>query len=128
MKSIVSNLIVASIEDCLPFYVDRLGFTRTASVPHDGKLGFVSLSRGGLELMLQSRGSLAGDIAGLDPDGFRAALYIEVELLAPIREALSGWPRVVPERTTFYGAREIIVRDPAGNLLAFASREATGPA
>jgi hypothetical protein len=30
----------------------------------------------------------------------------------------------VPERTTFYGAREIIVRDPAGNLIAFASREA----
>ena len=124
MKSIVANLIVASIEDCLAFYVDRLGFTRTIEVPHDGKLGFVSLSRGALELMLQSRGSLASDIAGVDPDGFRAALYIEVEQLAPIRKALNGWPRVVPERTTSYGAREIIVRDPAGNVIAFASREA----
>jgi catechol 2,3-dioxygenase-like lactoylglutathione lyase family enzyme len=126
MKSIVANLIVASIEDCLGFYVERLGFTKTVEVPHDGKLGFVSLSRGELELMLQSRGSLAGDIAGIDPDGFRAALYIEVDQLAPIREALGGWPRVVPERTTFYGAREIIVRDPAGNLIAFASRESAG--
>jgi catechol 2,3-dioxygenase-like lactoylglutathione lyase family enzyme len=123
MNSIVANLIVPSIEECLPFYVERLGFTRKIDVPHDGALGFVILSRGALELMLQSRASVAADIAGLDPDGFRAALYIEVDELAPLRKALTGWPRVIPERTTFYGAREIIVRDPAGNLLAFASRE-----
>ena len=123
MKSIVANLIVPSIEACLPFYVQRLGFTQTVEVPHDGKLGFVILKRGELELMLQSRASALADVAGLDPGGFRAALYIEVDKLAPIRAALDGWPRVVPERTTFYGAREIIVRDPAGNVLSFASRE-----
>src|SRR3954465_440234 len=123
MNSIVSNLIVPSIEACLPFYVERLGFTQTVDVPHDGKLGFVILKRGDLELMLQSRASVAADIAGLAPDGFRAALYIEVDKLAPIRKALQDWPLVVPERTTFYGAREIIVRDPAGNVVCFASRE-----
>lgn len=123
MNSIVSNLFVASIEDCLPFYVDRLGFTRTVEVPHGGGLGFVILKRGELELMLQSHASVASDVAGVDPTGFRAALYIEVDTLAPIRKALAGWPLVVPERTTLYGAREIIVRDPAGNLVAFASRE-----
>lgn len=123
MKSIVCNLIVASIEACLPFYVQRLGFEKTVEVPHEGALGFVILKRGALELMLQSTASLAADIAGVD-GAFRAALYIEVEALAPIRAALEGWPRVVPERSTFYGAREIIVRDPAGNLVAFASREA----
>jgi uncharacterized glyoxalase superfamily protein PhnB len=123
MKSITANLIVESIEDCLTFYVDRLGFEKTDEVPHDDKLGFVILKRGELVLMLQSRASLASDIQGLDGDAFRAALYIQVEQLAPIRTALDGWPRVVPERTTFYGAREIIVRDPAGNVLAFASPE-----
>ena len=123
MNSIVSNLIVPSIEACLPFYLERLGFTRTVDVPHDGKLGFVILKRGNLELMLQSCASVEVDIAGLDPAGFRAALYIEVDQLAPIRKALQGWALVVPERTTSYGAREIIVRDPAGNVLAFASRE-----
>jgi hypothetical protein len=110
-------------ESSLPFYVERLGFTQTVEVPHDGKLGFVILKRGELELMLQSRASVAADVAGLDPDSFRAALYIEVNKLAPIRKALNGWPCVIPERTTFYGAREIIVRDPAGNVVTFASRE-----
>lgn len=123
MKSIVSNLVVASIEDCLPFYVERLGFEKAVDVPHGDKLGFVILKRGGLELMMQSRASVADDIAPLAGDSFRAALYIEVDQLAPIRKALTDWPRVVPERTTFYGAREIIVRDPAGNVVCFASRE-----
>src|ERR1041384_4718778 len=123
MKSIVSNLIVPSIEDCLPFYLERLGFEKTVDVPHGDKLGFVILKRGGLELMMQSLASVADDIAGLAGDSFRAALYIEVEQLAPIRKALTYWLRVVPERTTFYGAREIIVRDPAGNVVVFASRE-----
>ncbi|HEX3481506.1 MAG TPA: VOC family protein [Kofleriaceae bacterium] len=124
MNSIVTNLIVPSIEACLPFYVERLGFTQTVDVPHEGKLGFVILKRGTVELMMQSCASVAADIAGLEPDRFRAALYIEVDQLAPIRKALEAWPLVVPERTTFYGAREIIVRDPAGNVVCFASREA----
>ena len=123
MKSIVANLIVPAIEDCLPFYVDRLGFDKTVEVPHGDKIGFVILKRGELELMMQSRASLAEDIAGLGKDSFRAALYIETDKLAPIRKALADWPRVIPERTTLYGAREIIVRDPAGNVVAFASRE-----
>jgi catechol 2,3-dioxygenase-like lactoylglutathione lyase family enzyme len=123
MKSIVANLIVESIEDCLTFYVDRLGFARTVEVPHEGKLGFVILKLDDNELMLQSRASLAGDIAGIAGDPFRTALYIEVEKLAPFRKALNGWPRIVPERTTFYGAREVIVRDPAGNVLVFSSRD-----
>src|SRR6266542_3214203 len=120
MKSIVVDLIVPAIEDCLPFY-ERFGFAKTVDVPHEGKLGFVILKRGDVELMLQSRASVAADIAGLTGE-FRAALYIEVDELAPIRKALGDWPRVIPERTTFYGAREIIVRDPAGNLVLFASR------
>jgi len=41
--------------------------------------------------------------------------------LEPIRAALAGWPLVVPERTTFYGAHEIIVADPAGNHVFFAA-------
>src|SRR4051794_7979081 len=123
MKSITANLFVPSIEDCLAFYVDRLGFEKTVSVPHEDKLGFVILKQGDAELMLQSHASVKGDITGVDPGKFLAAIYIDVEKLAPIRKALKGWWTVIPERTTPYGAREIFVRDPAGNLVGFASRE-----
>lgn len=127
MKQITPNLLVESIEATLPFY-EKLGFTKKVEVPHEGRLGFVILEHpgagnAGVELMLQSRASIAADVAGLEKDAYRAMLYVTVADLAPIRAALDSWPKVVPERTTFYGAREIIVRDPAGNVLAFASHE-----
>jgi catechol 2,3-dioxygenase-like lactoylglutathione lyase family enzyme len=117
--NISANLIVESIEACLPFWVERLGFEKSVEVPHEGALGFVILKRGSAELMLQSRASLAADIAPLAEGPHHATLYITVDDLAPIRQALAGYPLVVPERTTFYGAHELIVRDPAGNGVCF---------
>jgi catechol 2,3-dioxygenase-like lactoylglutathione lyase family enzyme len=121
MKKITPNLIVPSIEDCLPFWVGRLGFEKTVEVPNGDRLGFVILKQGDVELMLQSRSSLAGDIPAVADGPHLATVYIEVVDLAPIRRALQGHPLVVPERTTFYGAREIIVRDPAGHVICFAA-------
>ncbi len=122
MNKITANLIVDRIEDCLPFWT-RLGFAPTVEVPDGDRLGFAILVRAPVELMLQTRASLAGDVAPLADGPHHATLYIEVESLAPIREALAGIPLVVPERTTFYGARELIVRDPAGNAIFFSSHE-----
>jgi len=116
---VTANLIVDEIEACLPFWVERLGFQNSVEVPHEGRLGFVILKRGTAELMLQTRASIANDIAPFGADTYRSLLYISVDDLAPIREALEGYPLVVPERTTFYGARELIVRDPAGNGVCF---------
>lgn len=116
---VTANLIVERIEDCLPFWVDRLGFERSVEVPHEGRLGFVILKRGKAELMLQSRASMANDIAPFGEGTYRSLLYITVDDLEPIRQALAGYPQVVPERTTFYGAHELIVRDPAGNGVCF---------
>jgi catechol 2,3-dioxygenase-like lactoylglutathione lyase family enzyme len=113
------NLIVETIEDNLPFWVGRLGFEKTVEVPHEGKLGFVILKRGAVELMLQSRASLAADIPPLGAAAYRAMLYLTVDDLEPIRRALEGYPLAVPERSTFYGTRELIVQDPAGNGVCF---------
>ena len=122
LKKLTPNLIVEDIEAALPFWVDRLGFEKTVEVPHEGRLGFVILVRDATELMLQSRASLASDVPALASGAHRTALYLEVEDLAPIRAALEGWPKVIPERTTFYGARELVVQDPAGNPVFFAAR------
>jgi AraC-like DNA-binding protein/catechol 2,3-dioxygenase-like lactoylglutathione lyase family enzyme len=121
MKQITTNLIVERIEDCLPFWVDRLGFEKTVEVPDGDRLGFVILEHGEVELMLQTRHSLSADVAAIGDLASCAFLYIHVDDLAPIRKALEGWPLVIPERTTSYGQREIIVRDPANNVVAFAA-------
>ena len=99
----------------------RQGFEKTVEVPHGSSLGFVILKRDAVELMLQSRASVAEDVAPLAAHKHRSVLYLDVADLAPVRRALEGWPPLVPERTTFYGAREIIVEDPAGNAVFFSS-------
>jgi hypothetical protein len=120
LNKLTSNLIVDRIEECLTFWVERLGFEKTLEVPEGDRLGFVILQQGKLELMLQSRASVSKDVAPLVADQYRSVLYVDVPQLAPLREALRGWPEVVPERTTPYGARELIVRDPAGNVVFLA--------
>jgi len=121
MNKLTPNLIVDSVEECLRFWVDRLGFAKTVEVPEDDHLGFVILKRGDLELMHQSHSSVQKDVPPIAEGAHRAVLYFEVTDLDPIRKALKGWPRVTPERTTFYGTREIIVKDPAGHVVFFAA-------
>ncbi len=120
MKAITANLLVESIEASLPFWEGRLGFTRVTEVPEGGALGFVILARGETRLMLQSLASVKGDVPPMATQPSRATLYIDVEDLEAIKRALGDWPRVVPDRTTFYGAREVIVQCPAGNYVFFA--------
>ncbi|HKE01903.1 MAG TPA: VOC family protein, partial [Planctomycetota bacterium] len=106
----------------LPFWIERLGFSKTAEVPHGGAIGFAILQLGDAEVMLQSRASVADDIAALSAEPWRSALYVEIEDLERTKRALGDVPRFLEERTTFYGMREIGVRDPAGNAVILAQR------
>jgi uncharacterized glyoxalase superfamily protein PhnB len=121
IKKLTPNLVVDDLPGALRFWVDRLGFDKKLEVPHGDQVGFVILALGEVELMLQSRASVAADVPPIAEGPQRAVLYLEVADLAPIRKALEGVPQVVPERTTFYGARELIVRDPAGHVVFFSA-------
>ena len=121
MNRLTPVLMVEAIEPCLPFWIDRLGFTKTAEVPEGDALGFVILARDGVEIMYQTRASVSNDVAPLasNPMG-GSMLYIDVEDIDAVEQALAGVAAVVPRRTTFYGAEEVIVREPGGNCVAFA--------
>ena len=45
---------------------------------------------------------------------------VEVDDLGAIEAALRGIDYIIPKRQTFYGATEVIVREPAGHIVAFA--------
>jgi len=64
MKNLTPVILVEAIEPCLGFWED-LGFKRNGEVPEGDKLGFVSLSSGGVEVTYQSRARVANDIAAL---------------------------------------------------------------
>ena len=122
VKRITPVLFVNAIEPILPFWVDRLGFAKTIEVPHGDKLGFVALQHGQTEIMYQTFASLSDDM----PQILEAAkkgptfLYIEVDNLDFVLSALKNSKITQPERTAFYGMREVGYQDPVGHYITFA--------
>jgi hypothetical protein len=127
VKKITPVMVVDAIEPCLGFWT-RLGFAVTAEVPHGDKLGFVILAKDGLELMYQTRASVASDVPDIAgaPYAEHTPLFVEVNDLKAVHKALGGADYIVRERKTFYGATEAIVRGPAGQVVTFAQFAAGG--
>jgi uncharacterized glyoxalase superfamily protein PhnB len=121
IRKITPIMQVAEIEPAISFWTDRLGFEITAQVPHGDKIGFVLLVKDGYEVMYQAQASVEADapvLLGLPLGG--TILFIEVDDIDAIENALEGTEIVVPRRQTFYGSTEIFVREPAGNVVGFA--------
>ena len=122
VKRITPVLYVDKIEPCADFWTSRFGFQKTAEVPDGNRLGFVILQKDNLEIMYQSISSAAKDapVIAKDIEGGRTFLYIEVDKLEPFIAASKDANVVLPVRTTFYGAKEIGLKDPAGHVVVFA--------
>ncbi len=124
VKKITPVLFAQEIEPCVDFWVNRMAFEKTAEVPEGDKLGFAMLQKGAVELMYQSYASAEKDVkdaavAQLARKG-PTFLYVEVDNLEATITAVQGAEVIVPVRTTFYGAKEISVKDPAGHVVTFA--------
>jgi len=122
VKKITPILFAEEVEPCVKFWVDRLGFEKTTEVPDGDHLAFAMLQKGNVELMYQSYASAEKDVAAVSRlvRNGPTFLYVEVENLDATIAAVSGAEIVMPKRTTFYGATEISVKDPAGHFLTFA--------
>lgn len=122
VKKLTPVLFVAEIEPCVKFWTEQLGFQKTVEVPEGNKLGFVILVKGNVELMYQSYASAEKEAPAMAQIARKGPtfLYIEVEDLDAVKPAIQGAEVVMPERTTFYGAREIGIKDPGGHYLTFA--------
>jgi uncharacterized glyoxalase superfamily protein PhnB len=122
IRRITPVLFAEEVEPCVKFWVERLGFQKTAEVPEGNKLGFAMLQKGNVELMYQSYASADKDVSTLSPVVRKGPtfLYIEVDNLDETISAVKGAEVVIPVRTTFYGAKEIGIKDPAGHIITFA--------
>jgi uncharacterized glyoxalase superfamily protein PhnB len=128
VKRITPVLLVDEIEPILPFWIDRLGFTKTIEVPDGNKLAFVAFQKGNAEVMYQTYASVEKDA----PPAMSAAarkgptyLYLEVDSLEAVLAAMKDVGKVMPERTAFYGMREFAVQDPRGHFITFAQQAAS---
>src|SRR5262249_220566 len=122
VKRITAVLFVHQIEPLLAFWVDRLGFTKIIEVPHGDRLGFVAFHHGPPPVMSQTFASLGEDMPGILEAARKGPtfLYMEVDNLDFVLSALKNSQVVQPERTAFYGMREVGYQDPAGHYITFA--------
>ena len=123
LKQLTPVLIVDTVEPCLKFWTDRLGFDINNQVPgDDGKLVFASVLKDGIEIMYQTRASVLSEDLGAARDltGHSVALFITVADLNSVEKSLAGAPVVKPRHDTFYGSTEIYVKEPGGNTVGFA--------
>jgi uncharacterized glyoxalase superfamily protein PhnB len=119
-------LIVERIEPVLDLWERQLGFNRKAAVPgEDGELVFALFERGPIEVMLQTARSLDLPRAVRTPS---ALLYIDVDSIDETLRELKGVEVVKEPHATFYGTRELSVRDPSGQILGFAEHLPAGAA
>ncbi len=138
---IVPNLMVTDIRRSIGFYLDILGLSGATSVSADRSFAtggeivddpvFAVLEWDGAQLMLQTVESLAGELSvfssdqrprpggtvylrGFDPDDV-IGRFAECDILKG------------PERT-WYGMKELYIRDPDGHVICLGAPEGPPPA
>ncbi len=121
VESVTPILIVNAIEPCLDFWL-RLGFQKIAEVPHGDRLGFVMFTNGSHNLMLQTEASSEADVK-IAPPAAGGVVYLNVPSIDAIEQTVDKALVVLPRRETFYGATEVWVREPGGNLVGFAQHK-----
>ena len=121
IESVTPILVVTEIEPCLDFW-QRLGFQKIAEVPHDGRLGFVMFTDGSHNLMLQTEASADADVK-IGPRASGGIVYLNVPSIDAVEQTVDRSLVVLPRRETFYGATEVWVREPGGNLVGFAQHK-----
>jgi len=119
------NLLVASVERSLTFYVDTLGFARGMTVPDASPFAFASVTSGPIEIFLNDAAGAVKEYPAFagKPIGCTGTLFIEVEGVDALHDRLKPLVKIVmPIDTKFYGMREFAITDPDGYVITFAER------
>ena len=115
-------LHVKKVEPSLKFWTERFGFHKTIEVPEGDHVGFVALENGKVEMMYQTYAGMQADAANPLARAVEQGpsfLFMEVPDIKAAEEALRGAEIVLPLHDTFYGSKEIVVKEPGGHFVIF---------
>jgi uncharacterized glyoxalase superfamily protein PhnB len=130
------NLMTKDVNATVRFYCDHLGFQLMMGLPfntqtpvetlmEDKPLQYAMLNKDGAMVMFQHQQSLAEEFDQFSamPVAASATFYLEVEKLDELVANLGDDIDIVlPERITFYGMREIWIRDNNGYVITLAQK------
>jgi len=124
-KKLTPNLVVASVERSLAFYIDTLGFARGMTVPDESPFVFASVTSGPVEIFFNDIAAAIREYPAFagKPIGTTGTMFIELEGVDALHERIKAAVKiVVPLVTQFYGTREFAIEDPDGYVITFAER------
>ncbi len=116
-------LHVKRVEPSLKFWTERFGFHKTAEVPEGDHIGFVALENDKVEIMYQTYSGMQADPANPLAKAVEQGpsfLFMELPDIKAAEQALKGADIVQPIHDTFYGSKEIVVKEPGGHFVIFA--------
>ena len=115
-------LHVKSVEPSLKFWTERFAFKPTIQVPEGDHIGFVALENGSVELMLQTYEGMKSDptnpLANIVEQG-PTFIFMEVPDINATINSLDDAAIVQSLHETFYGAKEVIAKEPGGHFVIF---------
>ena len=114
-------LVVDRVEATRDFF-KRAGFAATVEVREKDAVGFAILERDGAQVMVETRGNEreAAALRAATRESRAGQVFVQVDDLDAVMEALRGESVLVDRHSTFYGADEVTYREPGGNLVTFA--------
>jgi uncharacterized glyoxalase superfamily protein PhnB len=124
-KKLTPNLLVASVERSLAFYVDTLGFARGLTVPEQSPFVFASVTGGTLEIFFNDAATAVKEYPAFTgkPIGATGTMFIEMEGIDAFHDAVKPKVKItMPIHTQWYGMREFAIEDPDGYVITFAER------
>ena len=119
MASVSVRYIVSDVDAAIAFYSGQLGFRVEF---HPGP-GFAMLSRGGLRLLLSTPGGGGGagqampDGRKPEPGGWNRIQLEVVDLGREVERLRTAGARFRNEIVVGNGGKQILIQDPAGNLV-----------
>ena len=121
ITSITPVLFVDRVEPTRDFF-QKAGFEVMFDIPEGDHLGFAGLQRDGLQVMIETRGNANEDVKmqELTRESRRAVVFIEVDDLDELIQAMQGAKVLVERHQTFYKSDELTYEEPGGHLVTFA--------
>ena len=121
VEHVAPILVADEIEAVLPFW-QALGFEAVNALESEGKLYFVIIVKDGFAIHYQTTAYIEEQIPETTEilSRGKALLYINVDNLDTVVAALGDAEVVIPRRRTPWNTDEIYVKEPGGNIIAFA--------
>ena len=113
---------VRSVEPSVKFWTERFGFKVTIEVPEGDHIGFVALDNGSVELMFQTYQGMKADPANplaAEVEKGPSFIFMEVNDINATIAELNGANIVQGLHETFYGSKEVVVKEPGGHFVIF---------